>query len=83
MKKSINTFLKHPIKDKTNRSANPPVTRASTILFETMQEMYRHEAKIKQHKKMIKYEIKGLFFVGLSSLNGKKNILYQLFIVKF
>jgi len=36
-----------------------------------------------QHKKIIKYEIKGLFFVGLSSLNGKKNILYQLFISKF
>ena len=39
MKKSINTFLKHPTKDNTNRSANPPVTRASTILFKTMQEM--------------------------------------------
>ena len=25
-----------------------------------------------QHEKIIKYEIKGLFFVGLSSLNGKK-----------
>ena len=47
MKKSINTFLKHPIKDNTNRSANPPVTRASTILFNSMQEMYQHELKVK------------------------------------
>ena len=55
MKKSINTFLKHPTKDNTNRSANPPVARASTILFDTMQEMYKHEAKIKQHKNVSHY----------------------------
>ena len=55
MKKSINTFLKHPTKDSTNRSANPPVTRASTILFNTMQEMYQHELKIKKHKKVSHY----------------------------
>mgnify|MGYP001478533613 FL=1 len=55
MKKSINTFLKHPTKDSTNRSANPPVARASTILFDTMQEMYKHEAKIKQHKNVTHY----------------------------
>ena len=52
MKKSIRTFLKHPTKDSSNRSANPPVTRASTILFNTMQEMYKHELKIKKHKKV-------------------------------
>ena len=55
MKKSINTFLKHPTKDNTNRSANPPVARASTILFDTMQDMYKHEAKIKQHKNVSHY----------------------------
>ena len=55
MKKSINTFLKHPTKDNTNRSANPPVARASTILFNTMQELYNHELKIKQHKKVTHY----------------------------
>ena len=55
MKKSINTFLKHPTNDNTNRSANPPVARASTILFDTMQEMYKHEAKIKQHKNVTHY----------------------------
>ena len=55
MKKSINTFLKHPTKDNTNRSANPPVIRASTILFNTMQELYAHEKKIKNHKKVSHY----------------------------
>ena len=55
MKKSINTFLKHPTKDSSNRSANPPVTRASTILFNSMQEMYQHELKIKKHKKVSHY----------------------------
>ena len=55
MKKSINTFLQHPTKDNTNRSANPPVARASTILFDTMQELYKHELKIKRHKKVTHY----------------------------
>tara|TARA_Y100001958_G_scaffold158167_2_gene155258 strand:- start:315 stop:1511 length:1197 start_codon:yes stop_codon:yes gene_type:complete len=55
MKKSISTFLKHPTKDNTNRSANPPVTRASTILFNSMQEMYQHELKVKKHKKVSHY----------------------------
>ena len=55
MKKSISTFLKHPTKDNTNRSANPSVTRASTILFNSMQEMYQHELKIRQHKKVTHY----------------------------
>ncbi len=55
MQKSINTFLKHPSKDLTNRSANPPVTRASTILFDTMQELYLHEHKVKTHKKISHY----------------------------
>ena len=46
MKKSISTFLKHPTKDNANRSANPSVTRASTILFNSMQELHEHEKKI-------------------------------------
>jgi cysteine-S-conjugate beta-lyase len=55
MKKSITTFLKHPTKDKTNRSANPPVIRASTILFNSMQEMMQHEKKVKSHKDITHY----------------------------
>ncbi len=55
MKKSISTFLKHPTKDNANRSANPPVTRASTILFNSMQELVAHERKIKANKKISYY----------------------------
>ena len=55
MKRSIKTYLKRPSKDNTNRSANPSVTRASTILFETMQELKKHELKIKQNKKITHY----------------------------
>ncbi len=55
MKKSISTFLKHPTKDNTNRSANPPIARASTILFNTMAEMEQHEKKIKKHQKVTHY----------------------------
>ncbi len=55
MKKSISTFLKHPTKDNTNRSANPAVTRASTILFNSMQELHQHEKKITTNKKVSYY----------------------------
>jgi cystathionine beta-lyase len=55
MKKSITTFLKRPTKDNTNRSANPPVIRASTILFNSMQEMAQHEKKVKTHKNITHY----------------------------
>ena len=53
MKKSISTFLKHPTKDSTNRSANPPVTRASTILFNSMQELLQHEKKLRLIRKLV------------------------------
>ena len=55
MKKSIKTFLKHPTKDSSNRTANPAVIRASTILFNSMQELYQHEKKIKKNKKVSHY----------------------------
>ena len=55
MKKSISTFLKRPTKDSANRSANPPIIRASTILFNSMQELYLHEKKVKSHKAVTHY----------------------------
>ncbi len=55
MKKSIKTFLKHPTKDSSNRSANPAVIRASTILFNSMQELYQHEKKIRKNQKVSHY----------------------------
>ncbi len=75
MKKSIKTFLKHPTKDFSNRSANPPVTRASTILFDTMQELYEHEKKIKKHKKISHYSY-GRY--GSSTTIELENILKEL-----
>ena len=75
MKKSINTFLKHPTKDNANRSANPPVIRASTILFDTMQELYTHEKKIKKHQKISHYSY-GRY--GSSTTIELENILKEL-----
>ena len=75
MKKSISTFLKHPTKDNSNRSANPPVIRASTILFNTMQELYNHEKKIKKHKKINHYTY-GRY--GSSTTIELENILKEL-----
>ena len=55
MKKSINTLLKHTSSGKINRSANPPVVRASTILFDSMQELASHEKKVLQNKPITHY----------------------------
>ncbi len=52
MKKSIRTFLKSAGKDKTARSANPAIVRASTIYFKTMQEMREHQKKISKGKEV-------------------------------
>ncbi len=75
MKKSIKTFLKHPTKDNSNRSANPAVIRASTILFNSMQELYQHEKKIKQHQKISHYSY-GRY--GSSTTIELENILKEL-----
>ena len=75
MKKSISTFLKHPTKDSSNRSANPPVTRASTILFNSMQELLQHEKRIKPNKK-ISYYSYGRY--GSSTTIELENILKKL-----
>ena len=75
MKKSISTFLKQPIKDSINRSANPSVTRASTILFNSMQELAQHEKRIKANKK-ISYYSYGRY--GSSTTIELENILKEL-----
>jgi len=75
MKKSIKTFLKHPTKDSSNRSANPAVIRASTILFNSMQELYQHEKKIKKHQKVSHYSY-GRY--GSSTTIELENILKEL-----
>jgi len=49
MDKSFKTFLKHTAKDYYNQSVNPPVVRASTIIFKTMNELRKTQAKNKKN----------------------------------
>ena len=52
MKKSIKTFLKTAGKDNIAKSANPAIVRASTIYFDTIQEMRKHQKDIARGKKV-------------------------------
>jgi cystathionine beta-lyase len=52
MGKSIKTYLKSSGKDYISRSVNPPVVRASTILFKTMQELRKHQRNIAKGKEV-------------------------------
>ena len=45
MKTNLRTFIKHTAKDFHNQSVNPPVVRASTILFKNLQEIEKTEKK--------------------------------------
>ncbi len=45
MSKSFKTFLKHTAKDFHNQSVNPPVVRASTIIFKSMRDIRKTQAK--------------------------------------
>ena len=49
MSVSFKTFLKHTAKDFHNQSVNPPVVRASTIIFKTMQDIRRTQLKAKKN----------------------------------
>jgi len=49
MSESFKTFLKHTAKDFHNQSVNPPVVRASTIIFKTMQDIRRTQLKAKKN----------------------------------
>ena len=48
MTKSFKTFLKHTAKDYHNQSVNPPVVRASTIIFKSMQDIRKMQNKSKK-----------------------------------
>ena len=50
MKRRLQTYLKTAGKDYSSRSVNPPVVRASTILFKTMQELRKHQKDIAKGK---------------------------------
>ena len=45
MTKSFKTFLKHTAKDFHNQSVNPPVVRASTIIFKSMKHIRKTQKK--------------------------------------
>ena len=49
MTKSFKTFLKHTAKDFHNQSVNPPVVRASTIIFKSMQHIRKTQAKAQKN----------------------------------
>ena len=49
MTKSFKTFLKHTAKDFHNQSVNPPVVRASTIIFKSMQDIRKTQAKAQKN----------------------------------
>jgi len=49
MIKSFKTFLKHTAKDFHNQSVNPPVVRASTIIFKSMQDIRKMQKKAIQN----------------------------------
>ena len=49
MSKSFRTFLKHTAKDFHNQSVNPPVVRASTIIFKSMKHIRKTQAKAKKN----------------------------------
>ena len=42
---SLKTFLKHTAKDFYNQSVNPPVVRASTILFKSLNDIRKTQKK--------------------------------------
>ena len=49
MSKSFKTFLKHTAKDFHNQSVNPPVVRASTIIFKSMQHIRKTQLKAQKN----------------------------------
>ena len=48
MSKNFKTFIKHTAKDYHNQSVNPPVVRASTIIFKSMQDIRKMQDKSKK-----------------------------------
>ena len=49
MSNSFKTFLKHTAKDFHNQLVNPPIVRASTIIFKSMQDIRKMQNKAKKN----------------------------------
>ena len=75
MKESFKTFLKHAAKDFHNKSVNPPVVRASTILFKSIQD-------IRKTQKLYEKDPTGGYFeygrLGTSTTHTLSKILSKL-----
>jgi len=56
MTKSIKTLLKTSAKGSATRSVNPPVVRASTVLFKSMQELRKHQKDIAKGKEVTHWD---------------------------
>ena len=48
MVNSVKTFLKQVGKDYQNQAVNPPVVRASTIIFKTLQDIKKTQSNYKK-----------------------------------
>ena len=73
MSKSFKTFLKHTAKDYHNQSVNPPVVRASTIIFKSMQDIRKTQGKAKKDptKKLINKKTNFYYIDRLKSYHRK------------
>ncbi len=49
MSNTFKTFLKHTAKDFHNQSVNPPIVRASTIIFKSMQDIRKTQNRYKKN----------------------------------
>ena len=49
MTNTFKTFLKHTAKDFHNQSVNPPIVRASTIIFKSMKDIRKTQNKYKKN----------------------------------
>ena len=56
MGNSLKTFLKHTAKDFHNQSVNPPVVRASTIIFKSLQDIKKTQNKYLKEDLLTDYE---------------------------
>ena len=75
MSNSIKTYLKHTAKDFHNPSVNPPVVRASTIIFKSMQDIK------KTQNKYLKNPVSGNFDYGrqgTSTTHALQRILQEM-----
>ena len=53
MSRSFRTFLKHTAKDFHNQSVNPPVVRASTIIFKSMKHLRKTQTKAQKNPQVV------------------------------